>query len=168
MAIQPPAGTPAVFLSMGSTRLNLAGSLFGSIICVHPTLWHLIDQNPSTSGQRFQDTASNKRTRSELPDIPLGMESEPLNLSSSIHPHNNVGVGISMAGSGGVSLTLGLHQNNNNGISLSDRFPINTAQRFGLGLEVSGEGYDIGGFEAQNRHFGRDVMGGQLLHDFVG
>ncbi|OMO97318.1 hypothetical protein COLO4_14705 [Corchorus olitorius] len=47
-------------------------------------------------------------------------------------------------------------------------YPINAAQRFGLGLEVSSEGYVIGGFEAQNRHFGRDVIGGQLLHDFVG
>lgn len=29
-ANQPPAGTPAVFLSTGSTRLKLAGSLFMS------------------------------------------------------------------------------------------------------------------------------------------
>ncbi|XVE76450.1 hypothetical protein DITRI_Ditri12bG0173700 [Diplodiscus trichospermus] len=126
----------------------------------------LASENPSST-QRVQDTPS-KRTRSELPDIPVG--SEPLNLSynslSSHHPH--VGVGISMAGGsgGGVSLTLGLHQNN--GIGLSEPFPINAAQRFGLGLEVSSEGYVIGGFEAQNRHFGRDVIGGQLLHDFVG
>ncbi|XWS55614.1 hypothetical protein CRYUN_Cryun09bG0015800 [Craigia yunnanensis] len=122
--------------------------------------------NPSTSTQRVQDTPSSRSTRSELPDIPLG--SEPLNLSYnslSSNPHD--GVGVSMAGvSGGVSLTLGLHQNN--GIGLSDPFPINAAQRFGLGLELSSEGYVIGGFEAQNRHFGRDVIGGQLLHDFVG
>lgn len=30
MAIQPPDGTPAVFLSTGSMRLKLEGSLFGS------------------------------------------------------------------------------------------------------------------------------------------
>ncbi|KAF2306202.1 hypothetical protein GH714_015591 [Hevea brasiliensis] len=41
-------------------------------------------------------------------------------------------------------------------------------QRFGLGLETSSEGFVMGSFEAQNRHFGRDVIGGQLLHDFVG
>ncbi|EOY07383.1 POX family protein, putative isoform 1 [Theobroma cacao] len=125
----------------------------------------LASENPSTSTQRVQDTPS-KRTRSELPDLPAG--SEPLNLSyNSLSSHPHVGVGVSMAGgSGGVSLTLGLHQNN--GIGLSEPFPINAAQRFGLGLEVSSEGYVIGGFEAQNRHFGRDVIGGQLLHDFVG
>ena len=125
----------------------------------------LISENPSTSTQRVQDIPS-KRTRSELPHMPV--VSEPFNLSyNSLSSHPHVGVGISMAGgSGGVSLTLGLHQNN--GIGLSEPFPINAAQRFGLGLEVSSEGYVIGGFEAQNRHFGRDVIGGQLLHDFVG
>lgn len=121
-------------------------------------------ENPSTSFQRAQDTPS-KRTRSEpLSDIPLG--SEPHNLTyNSLSSHPHVGMGVSMAGgSNGVSLTLGLHQNN--GISLSEPFSFNAAQRFGLGL--SSEGYVIGGYEAQNRHFGRDVMGGQLLHDFVG
>ena len=125
----------------------------------------LASENPSSSTQRVQDTPS-KRTRSELPDIPVG--SEPLNLYNSLSNHPHVGVGVSMAGaSGDVSLTLGLHQNNN-GIGLSEPFPINAAQRFGLGLEVNSEGYVIGGFDSQNRHFGRDVIGGQLLHDFVG
>ncbi|XWS67136.1 hypothetical protein CRYUN_Cryun05aG0261000 [Craigia yunnanensis] len=124
----------------------------------------LASENPSTSTQRVQDIPS-KRTRSELPEIPVG--SEPFNLYNSLSRHPHVGVGISMAGgSGGVSLTLGLHQNN--GIGLSEPFPINASQRFGLGLEVSSEGYVIGGFEAQHRHFGRDVIGRQLLHDFVG
>ncbi|XWS43778.1 hypothetical protein CRYUN_Cryun16bG0133200 [Craigia yunnanensis] len=120
-------------------------------------------KNPSSSTQTLPDTPS-KRTRSEVPDILVG--SEPLNLSyNSLSNHPHVGVGVSMAGvSGDVSLTLGLHQNNN-GIGLSEAFPINAAQRFGLGLEVNSEGYVIGGFESQNRHFGRD---GQLLHDFVG
>ncbi|XP_065854196.1 BEL1-like homeodomain protein 9 [Euphorbia lathyris] len=122
-------------------------------------------ENPSTSTERFQDIPS-KRTRSDLPDLPSGNE-EPLNLSyngMSTHPH--VGVSMNKAGrSSGVSLTLGLHQNN--GMGLSEPFPMNAAQRFGLGLETS-EGLVMGGFEAQNRHFGRDAMEGQLLHDFVG
>ncbi|KAE8702476.1 BEL1-like homeodomain protein 9 [Hibiscus syriacus] len=127
-------------------------------------------EHPATSTQRVQDTPL-KRTRSELTHIP--MESEPLNLpynSLSRHPQvgASVGVGISMAGgsTAGVSLTLGLHQNN--GIGLPEPFPINAAQRFGIGVEVNNERYVIGGYEAQNRHFGRDVIGGQLLHDFVG
>ncbi|GAV65444.1 Homeobox_KN domain-containing protein/POX domain-containing protein [Cephalotus follicularis] len=121
----------------------------------------------STSTQRVQETVP-KSTRNELRDIPVGRE-EPLNLtynSLSSHHHVGVGVGVSMAGgSSGVSLTLGLHQNN--GIGLTEPFPINAAQRFGLGLEVNSEAYVMGGFEA-NRHYGRDVIGGQLLRDFVG
>ncbi|KAK8651172.1 hypothetical protein V6N13_140784 [Hibiscus sabdariffa] len=118
-------------------------------------------EHPALSTQTVQDTPS-KRTRSELTDIPMG--SVPLNLPyNNLLKHQQVGGGISMAGgsTGGVSLTLGLHQNNGSG--LPEPFPINAAQRFGVGLEVSNEGYIIGGFEAQNRHFG-----GQLLHDFVG
>ncbi|WCJ28369.1 BEL1-like homeodomain protein 9 [Euphorbia peplus] len=52
-------------------------------------------------------------------------------------------------------------------LSYNEPFPMNAAQRFGIGLETS-EGLVMTGFEAQNRHFGRDVMEGQLLHDFVG
>ncbi|EXB36701.1 BEL1-like homeodomain protein 9 [Morus notabilis] len=126
----------------------------------------LASENPSTSTHRVQDTS--KRTRNELPNMPVG--SEEMNLSYETLPsHLQVGAaGMSMAGSGnGVSLTLGLHQNN--GIGLSEPFPINAAQRFGLGLEGNSEGYNVmSTFEAQNRHFGRDVIGGQLLHDFVG
>ncbi|KAE8684792.1 BEL1-like homeodomain protein 9 [Hibiscus syriacus] len=130
----------------------------------------LVSEHPATSTQTVQD-APLKQTRSELTDIPMG--SEPLNLpynSLSSHPQDgaSVGFGVSMAGgsTAGVSLTLGLHQNN--GIGLPEPFPINAAQRFGIGVEVNNEGYVIGGYEAQNRHFGRDVIGGQLLHDFVG
>lgn len=123
-------------------------------------------ENPSTSTTRVQDTPS-KRTRNEFPTIPVGSE-EPANLSYnglSNHPH--LGVGVSMAGgSSGVSLTLGLYQNH--GIGLSEPYPISAAQRFGLGLEGNNEGYVLSGYEAQNRIFGRDVIGGQLLHDFVG
>ncbi|XP_038990798.1 BEL1-like homeodomain protein 9 [Hibiscus syriacus] len=123
-------------------------------------------EHPATSSQRAQDTPL-KQMRSELTDIPMG--SEPLNLPyNSLSSHPQVGVGVSMAGgsTSGVSLTLGLHQSN--GIGLPEPFTINAAQRFGIGVEVNNEGYVIGGYEAQNRHFGRDVIGGQLLHDFVG
>ncbi|KAG6643292.1 BEL1-like homeodomain protein 9 [Carya illinoinensis] len=125
----------------------------------------LVSDNPSTSAQRVQDNPS-KRTRNEVPDITVGSE-EPQHLSYNFSSHPHVGIGMSMAGgSSGVSLTLGLHQNN--GIGLSEPFPINAVQRFGLGLDTSAEGYVMGGFESHNRHFGRDVIGGQLLHDFVG
>ncbi|KAK2657756.1 hypothetical protein Ddye_010808 [Dipteronia dyeriana] len=124
---------------------------------------------PSTSAQRVPETSS-KRTIHEFSEMPVvshhDQQPPPPNLSyhslSSHHPHVNLG------GSSGVSLTLGLHQNNN-AIGLSEPYhPINGAQRFGLGLETNNEGYVLGGYEPQTRHFGRDVMGGQLLHDFVG
>ncbi|MBA0677456.1 hypothetical protein Golax_018922 [Gossypium laxum] len=111
------------------------------------------DENPSTSTQRVEENTPSKRTRNELPNVPVGNEQPNMSTSYnsfSTHPHSS-----------SVSLTLGLHQNNS--IGLSESFPINAAQRFGLGLEVNSEGYVIGG-----RHFGRDVVGGQLLHDFVG
>ncbi|KAK4833772.1 hypothetical protein QYF36_010965 [Acer negundo] len=120
----------------------------------------------STSAQRVPETPS-KRTIHEFSEMPVVShhDQQPPNLSyhslSSHHPH------VSLGGSSGVSLTLGLHQNN--AIGLSEPYhPINGAQRFGLGLETNNEGYVLGGYEAQTRHFGRDVMGGQLLHDFVG
>lgn len=127
----------------------------------------LSSENPSASSHRGQDSAA-KRTRNEMPDIPVGNNDVQMNLSySNLPSHLQVGVGMSMGGgSSGVSLTLGLHQNNV--IGLSEPFPINAAQRFGLGVEGNSDGYVMAGFEAQNRHFGRDVIGGQLLHDFVG
>ncbi|KAM1949332.1 hypothetical protein ACFX15_009396 [Malus domestica] len=125
-------------------------------------------ENPSTSTHRVQDTAS-KRTRSELHDhITMGATEQSPSYSN-FPSHMHVGhVGMNMAGgsSSGVSLTLGLHQNN--GIGFSAPFPINAAERFGLGLDGNSENYAMVGFEAENRHYGRDVMGGQLLHDFVG
>lgn len=114
-----------------------------------------------TSTQRIREFGS-KRTRNDLSDIPAGNE-EVINLSyenSSRHNHLVSG-GI---GNGGVSLTLGLHQNN--GLGLPDPFPINAARRFGL--DANGEGYVVGGIDTPNRHFGREIMGDQLLHDFVG
>ncbi|MFQ6669249.1 hypothetical protein Gotur_034574 [Gossypium turneri] len=110
-------------------------------------------ENPSTSTQGVEENTPSKRTRNELPNVPVGNEQPNMSTSYnsfSTHPHGS-----------SVSLTLGLHQNNS--IGLSESFPINAAQCFGLGLEVNSEGYVIGG-----RHFGRDVVGGQLLHDFVG
>ncbi|KAL5809231.1 hypothetical protein ACOSQ3_029922 [Xanthoceras sorbifolium] len=131
--------------------------------CIPPTNT-LPTEHPSTSAQRMPETPS-KRTIHEFSEIPVAShDQQPPNLSyhslSSHHPH--VSLGVSMAGgSSGVSLTLGLHQNN--AIGLSEPYPINGAQRFGLGLETNNEGYVLGGYEAQARHFG-----GQLLHDFVG
>lgn len=124
-------------------------------------------ENPSTSAQRLHD-ALPKRTRSELPIAVPMRNDESLNLYHNMSSHPHVAVSESIGGvSSGVSLTLGLHQNNN-GMGLSDSFPVNAAQRFGIGLETTNEGYVVGSFEAQDRHFGRDVFGGQLLHDFVG
>lgn len=60
--------------------------------------------------------------------------------------------------SGGVSLTLGLHQNNG-GVAIPEPFPMRTTLR--VGLYLTNEGFVMGGF-------GRYVIGGQHLHDFVG
>ncbi|KDP24541.1 hypothetical protein JCGZ_25105 [Jatropha curcas] len=111
----------------------------------------VVSDNPSTSTRKAQDVPP-KRTRNGLPNLPSGNE-EPLNLSyNSLSSHSPVGVGISTTGrSSGVSLTLGLHQNN--GIGLSEPFPMHAAQCFGLGPETSSEGFVMGGFETQNRHF---------------
>lgn len=123
----------------------------------------LVSENPSTSTDKFQD-APYKRAMNELPNIPVRSQ-EQVNLPCT--GNQPVGVGVSMgSASNSVSLTLGLHQNH--GIGLAEPFPLSAAQRFGLGLETNNEGYVMSGFESQNRHFGRDVIGGQLLHDFVG
>ncbi|KAL6146085.1 hypothetical protein ACLB2K_056768 [Fragaria x ananassa] len=138
-----------------------------------PSTNSVASENPSTSTYRARDTAS-KRPRSEFPDVTVASTHQQLNMSYNNLPNHlhHVGqVGGSMAGgsTSGVSLTLGLHhQNNGIGLSEPPYAIINTPQRFGLGLEGSSDGYTMGGFDAQNRHFGRDVMGGQLLRDFVG
>lgn len=130
----------------------------------------------SNSNQRIQEFPS-KRSRNDLPTAaatgyhhPAGNE-QSMNLSydhhhSSRHPcFSNGGGGTT----GGVSLTLGLHQNN--GIGLADPFPINAARRFGLDATNS-DGYvnnmAVGINEAQNQQFRREIIGGQLLRDFVG
>lgn len=121
----------------------------------------LLSENPSTSSQRIHVDATSKRSRSELPDLPE--ESQPPHLTYTSNPHIEVGSGLAAgSSSSGVSLTLALQ---NNGITMAEpAFSMNTAQRFGMGMEGTSEGYVMSGFEAQNRHFGAV----QLLHDFVG
>ncbi|XP_020216724.1 BEL1-like homeodomain protein 9 [Cajanus cajan] len=126
----------------------------------------IVSENPSSSTDKFQE-APYKRAINEVPNIPVRTQ-EQLNLPCTSNQAGG-GVGVSMGGgsaSNSVSLTLGLYQNH--GIGLAEPFPLNAAQRFGVGLETNNEGYVMSGYESQNRHFGRDLIGGQLLHDFVG
>ncbi|KAL5133668.1 BEL1-like homeodomain protein 9 [Glycine soja] len=127
----------------------------------------IVSGNPSTSTDKFQE-APYKHTINELPNVPIRTQ-EQLNLPCTSNQPGGGGVGVSMGGgsaSNSVSLTLGLYQNH--GIGLAEPFPLNAAQRFGVALDTNNEGYVMSGYESQNRHFGRDVIGGQLLHDFVG
>lgn len=127
----------------------------------------IVSENPSTSTDKFQE-APYKHTINELPNVPIRTQ-EQLNLPCTSNQPGGGGVGVSMGGgsaSNSVSLTLGLYQNH--GIGLAEPFPLNAAQRFGVALETNNEGYVMSDYESQNRHFGRDVIGGQLLHDFVG
>ncbi|XP_016477978.1 BEL1-like homeodomain protein 9 [Nicotiana tabacum] len=139
-----------------------------------PTSNSLPSEHPSTSSQQFHDVPS-KRTRNNDPSETHlgGDDQETMNLSyDNFSPHSRAGVVDQMstasAGNGGVSLTLGLNQNNNVSIGLSGSFPRNAARRFGI--DENNEGFMFGGFETQNRQLGRDnnIIGGQLLHDFVG
>lgn len=119
--------------------------------------------NPSTSAQQIQDTPAKR----EPNDMPMGNQVESMNVSYNLSSHPHVGANTNIAGnnSGGVSLTLGLHQNNVIG-GFSEPFPVGFpvagTRRFGLGIQGNNDGYVMGG------HFSRDVLGGQLLHDFVG
>ncbi|KAJ1390018.1 POX domain [Sesbania bispinosa] len=124
----------------------------------------LVSENPSTSTDKYQD-APYKRTINEIPNIPVRSQ-EQLNLPCTGNQPVGVGVNIGSGSNNSVSLTLGLYQNH--GIGLAEPFPLSAAQRFGLALETNNEGYVMSGFESQNRHFGREVIGSQLLHDFVG
>ncbi|KAI3447722.1 hypothetical protein Pfo_004387 [Paulownia fortunei] len=128
-----------------------------------PTSCSVQCKNPSTSIQKIGEFPL-KRTRDDLTEARRGSEG-PMNLPyDNLLHHPQLGVGVSNAsGSGGVSLTLGLHQN---GVGLSQSYPINAARRFGL--DAHGEGCVVSGFAEQDRQFGRDIMGGQVLHDFVG
>ncbi|WJX49146.1 hypothetical protein P8452_35617 [Trifolium repens] len=140
-----------------------------------PSDTSLLSDNPSTSADKFQDVAY-KRAVNEIPNIPIRSQAQQHHQQQQQMslPFQQVGVGMNI-GSGSnnnnnsnsnVSLTLGLYQNH--GIGLAEPYPLSAAQRFGLGLETNNEGYVMSGFESQNRHFGRDVIGGQMFHDFVG
>ncbi|KAK7395206.1 hypothetical protein VNO78_15754 [Psophocarpus tetragonolobus] len=128
----------------------------------------LVTENSPTSMGKFHEVPY-KHNRNELANIQVRSQEQLLNQTNT--SNQQVGVGGSIGnGSGasnnnGVSLTLGLHQNHGNG--LSEPYSMRAAQRFGVALQP--QGYVINGFESQNRHFGRDLIGaGQLLHDFVG
>ncbi|KAK4392267.1 BEL1-like homeodomain protein 9 [Sesamum angolense] len=129
-----------------------------------PTSCSVQCKNASTSIQKVGEFQL-KRTRDDhLTETPL-VSDQPMNLPyEKFLNHPQLGIGVSnCSGGGGVSLTLGLHQN---GVGLSESYPINAASRFGL--DEHGEGYVVSGFAEQSQEFGRDVVGGQLLHDFVG
>ncbi|KAF7825615.1 BEL1-like homeodomain protein 9 [Senna tora] len=117
---------------------------------------------------KFQDSPF-KRTRNNYEAPPPQVAYD--NAISINNNNNEAGVGGGAA-TNGVSLTLGLHQNNG-GLAPSDQPfhpPISEAHRFGLGLQVpsSNEGFVMSGSqESQNRHH-LHLMGGHLLHDFVG
>ncbi|XP_011077622.1 BEL1-like homeodomain protein 9 [Sesamum indicum] len=129
-----------------------------------PTSCSVQCKNASTSIQKVGEFPL-KRTRDDhLTETPA-VSDQPMNLPyDKLLNHPQLGIGVSNCSSGGgVSLTLGLHQN---GVGLSESYPINAASRFGL--DEHGEGYVVSGFSEQSQEFGRDVVGGQLLHDFVG
>ncbi|KAI3474145.1 hypothetical protein Pfo_028933 [Paulownia fortunei] len=124
-----------------------------------PTSCSIECENGSTSIQRIGEFPL-KRNREDPTETLRGSEG-PMKLPYDNLLHNpQLHAGVS---NGGVSLTLGLHQN---GVGLSDSYPINAARRFGL--DTHGEGYVVSGFAAQNRQFGRDIIEGQIMHDFVG
>lgn len=150
-------------------------------------LQHSRDQNPnpisttSSSQQQIQDNTPPKRSRNEHRDTPIQnnhnqhqqqqqQQPHPLNVNYNLPSHP--GHVVANANNGGVSLTLGLHQNNAiGGGGFSEpfpvAFPIATTRRFGLGIQPNNDGSSTGGY-VMGGHFGRDVLGGQLLHDFVG
>lgn len=137
-----------------------------------PTSCSIEGENASTSIQRSGDFPL-KRSREDPTEAPggaMGQQQMKMPYDSLLHNAHNIGVGLSSGGGGGnggggggVSLTLGLHQN---GVGLADSYPLNAARRFGL--DSHGESYVVSGFAAQNRQFGRDIIDGQIMHDFVG
>ncbi|KAL3640676.1 BEL1-like homeodomain protein [Castilleja foliolosa] len=127
------------------------------------------ENNASSSIQRSGEYPS-KRTREGPTETPRENRAPMKSPYDHLLPSNNnqqmhVGMSNPVGGNSGVSLTLGLHQNV--GLGMSDSYPINAARRFGL--DSHGEEYVVSGFiAAQNRQFGRDIMEGQTMHDFVG
>ncbi|MQM14142.1 hypothetical protein Taro_047077 [Colocasia esculenta] len=122
------------------------------------------ERTPTTASPQRNQVLPHKRFHNELARMTSHIQ-EPVNFSLDDLPsHHRVGVpmGVTNGGNGGVSLTLGLHQNN--GICLSEPLPLNVVRRFGL--EESNVAYVMGGFEGQERQFGKE-FDGQLLRDFV-
>ncbi|XP_047316458.1 BEL1-like homeodomain protein 9 [Impatiens glandulifera] len=146
----------------------------------HPNNNHLpiatssLDQNRLNSIQKsHQLELPSKRGRDDFDSSSIGHHQEQQQQPVSV-PYDNLGsfLGNSNNGGGSVSLTLGLHHQNN-GMSLVPDQTYPTVRRLGLDVNMNNnnnnnEGYMFGGFEGQNRPFIREIMGGQLLHDFVG
>lgn len=145
-----------------TNRSSTNDHLLGPHCSQHPTA--------STKTPRLVQDFSSKRSRDDYSNSLLASEM-PMNLvyaNASSHPHMGaIGMNGVIGSGSGVSLTLGLHQNNVVGMGgISEPFAMNAARRFGI--DASNEGFVMGHFDAQNRQLGRDYIGGQLLHDFVG
>lgn len=126
---------------------------------------HTLSNPSSSSFKALQDDAHpEKRVRNELAEFPLEVHHLGGPQMNMEYGHFAVGNYSSQAGgNNGVSLTLALHQNHHGINGLLDPYPsLALAHRYGL--PADGDGY-----VAQNRSFSstRDVMGGQMLHDFV-
>ncbi|KAL5973478.1 BEL1-like homeodomain protein [Asimina triloba] len=122
------------------------------------------DKQPQHTGNQKNHDPPQNRFRNELAPIPnYGEESLDFAYSNIVNNQQHIGVDTGIpSGNSGVSLTLGLRQNN--GVCLSESVPVSMAH---FSLDDNSNAYVMGGFEPQNRHFGRDI-GGQLLRDFVG
>ncbi|KAE9618108.1 hypothetical protein Lal_00041877 [Lupinus albus] len=131
---------------------------------------HMLESQQAQKSSQREDLSMNKLIHNHVASdhhSSLVSHENPCTSTRNEFPNTNinhqVGIGGSIGSVGnGISLTLGLHQNHQ-GIGLSEPFPMNAAQRFGLNLDP--EGCVISSFESQNRLFGRDVIEGQLLHD---
>lgn len=101
----------------------------------------------------------------ELTSMRNHIQGGPVNfVYNDMSSHQHVAGGASVVAAGGngngVSLTLGLHQDS--GVCFSEPLPLNVARRFGL--EECNDTYLVSSFGAQERQFGKDVVGGRLLH----
>ncbi|CAD5170100.1 unnamed protein product [Musa acuminata subsp. malaccensis] len=104
----------------------------------------------------------------ELTSMRNHIQGGPVNFVYDMSNHQHVAGGASVVAAGGngngngngVSLTLGLHQDS--GVCFSEPLPLNVARRFGL--EECNDTYLVSSFGAQERQFGKDVIGGRLLH----
>ncbi|XP_047983751.1 BEL1-like homeodomain protein 9 [Salvia hispanica] len=150
-------------IHMLETRQSQKGSQREEVSEHLPTSCSIEGENASTSIQRSGDFPL-KRSREDPTEAPGGQQMKMAYDNLLHNPQHHMGVGLSGGGGGGgVSLTLGLHQNS---VGLGDVYPLNAARRFGL--DSHGEGYVVSGFATQTRQFGRDIIDGQIMHDFVG